>query len=131
MPNSGLAVVRSGHGQYAASYMGQPITVVEKPAARPGVVRFETNRNLTGMGHESYASAEDAQGNRLCDEVARRIFERGGVDNIHIYANVVTVDLSKGIGSEGLSDLLNDLFVHYQPGVLPPTDEELGITPSL
>ncbi|MBI3256267.1 MAG: hypothetical protein HYZ59_00605 [Actinobacteria bacterium] len=104
--------------------MGQPITVVEKPAARPGVVRFETNRNLTGMGHQSYAGPEDATGDRLSDEVARRIFGRGGV------ANVVTVDLSKGLGSEGLADLIGDLFVHYQPGVVPPTDEELGVAPS-
>ncbi len=33
--------------------MGQPIVVVEKPSiANPGMVRFETNRALTGMGHE-------------------------------------------------------------------------------
>ena len=34
--------------------MGQPITVVEKPSSTPGVARFETNRSLTGMGHERY-----------------------------------------------------------------------------
>lgn len=119
-----------GPSWYAARPMGQPITVVEKRAARPGVVRFETNRNLTGMGHQSYAGPEDATGDRLSDEVARRIFGRGGVDHVHIYANVVTVDLSKGLGSEGLADLIGDLFVHYQPGVVPPTDEELGVTPS-
>ena len=35
--------------------MGQPINVVEKPSSTPGVARFETNRSLTGMGHERYA----------------------------------------------------------------------------
>ena len=40
--------------------MGQPITVTEKPTGRPGIVRFELNRTLTGMGHEHYASAADA-----------------------------------------------------------------------
>ena len=34
--------------------MGQPITVVAKPAVTPGVLRLETNRSLTGMGHERY-----------------------------------------------------------------------------
>ena len=42
--------------------MGQPITVTEKPTGRPGIVRFELNRTLTGMGHEHYASAADATG---------------------------------------------------------------------
>jgi hypothetical protein len=34
--------------------MGQPVTVIEKPSSVSGVVRFETNRPLTGMGHEIY-----------------------------------------------------------------------------
>ena len=34
--------------------MGHPITVTEKPTRREGVVRFELNRSLTGMGHERY-----------------------------------------------------------------------------
>ena len=35
--------------------MGQPITVVEKTsAANPAILRLETNRPLSGMGHERY-----------------------------------------------------------------------------
>ena len=105
--------------------MGQPITVTEKPTSRPGVVRFETNRNLTGMGHERYRSAEDADGVRPVDELARRLFAHGGVEAVHVYANVITVDLAKGSASAGLRDVIHELFVHYVPGVLPPTDEEL------
>jgi len=105
--------------------MGQPITVTEKPTSTPGVVRFDTNRNLTGMGHERYRGAEDAVGVRPVDELARRLFAHGGVDGIHVYSNVVTVDLSKGASSAGLADLIHELFIHYTPGVVPPTDEEL------
>ncbi|MDQ1373172.1 MAG: hypothetical protein QOJ09_510 [Actinomycetota bacterium] len=105
--------------------MGQPITVTEKPTAAPGVVRFETNRNLTGMGHERFRSAEDAVGDRTVDELARQLFARGGVDRIHVYANIVTIDLAKGATGDGLGELIHELFVHYRPGVLPPTDEEL------
>lgn len=105
--------------------MGQPITVTEKPTTTPGIVRFETNRNLTGMGHERYRSDSDVTGNRPVDELARRLFARGGVDAVHVYGNVVTVDLSKGARSDGLAEVINDLFIHYRPGVLPPTDEEL------
>jgi hypothetical protein len=105
--------------------MGQPITVTEKPTAKPGVVRFETNRNLTGMGHVRYTSAEQATGDRPVDHLARGLFALGGIDAIHVYGNVVTVDLSKGATDPGLGAVIHDLFVHYRPGVLPPTDEEL------
>jgi hypothetical protein len=112
--------------------MGQPITVTEKPTATPGVVRFETNRNLTGMGHERFRSAEDAVGNRPVDDLARKLFARGGIDRIHAYSNILTIDLAKGGSAEGLAEVIHDLFVHYRPGVLPPTDEELigGATPA-
>jgi len=105
--------------------MGQPITVTEKPTAKPGVVRFETNRNLTGMGHVRFASAAEATGDRPVDHLARGLFARGDIDALHVYGNIVTVDLAKGATGAGLIDVIHDLFVHYRPGVLPPTDEEL------
>jgi hypothetical protein len=105
--------------------MGQPITVVERPTTRPDAVRFETNRSLTGMGHERYRSAADAVGSRPPDELARRLFERGGVEGVHIYSNVITVDLAPGADGEGIGELIHDLFIYYRPGVVPPTDEEL------
>ena len=105
--------------------MGQPITVVEKKSGRPGVVRFEINRSLTGMGHERYASAADATGDRPPDELARRLFALGGIDRIHIYSNVITVDVSKGATTERIADVIRDLFIYYREGVTPPSDEEL------
>jgi hypothetical protein len=105
--------------------MGQSITVVEKPSARPGVVRFETNRSLTGMGHERYTAVEGVTGDRIVDELARRLLDAGGVDAVHIYSNVITTDLSKGSTGQGLRDLIENFFIHYVPGVRPPTDEEL------
>ena len=108
-----------------AAAMGQPITVTEKPTAKPGVVRFETNRNLTGMGHVRFTSADQATGDRPVDHLARGLFARGDIDGIHVYGNVVTIDLAKGASDTGLAEVIHDLFVHYRPGVLPPTDEEL------
>jgi hypothetical protein len=105
--------------------MGQPITVTEKPSATPGVVRFELNRSLTGMGHERYPSRESAAGERVVDELVRRLFDTGVVSGVHVYSNVVTVDLAKGRDSAGLADVIHELFIYYTPGVLPPTDEEL------
>jgi hypothetical protein len=105
--------------------VGQPITVVERPTPRPDVVRFEINRSLTGMAHERYRSPEDAAGHRPPDELARRLFEHGGVEAVHIYSNVITVDLAPGGSADGLEDVIHGLFIHYVPGVLPPSDEEL------
>ncbi len=105
--------------------MGQPITVVESPTPRPDVVRFEINRSLTGMAHERYRSREDATGHRPPDELARRLFEHGGVEAVHIYSNVITVDLAPGATGTGMTDVIHGLFIHYVPGVLPPSDEEL------
>jgi hypothetical protein len=105
--------------------MGQPITVEEKPTATPGIVRFELNRSLTGMGHERYLGPEDATGDRVVDELARRLFASGKVGAVHLYSNVITVDLKKGVDSAGLAGIIHDLFIYYTPGVVPPSDEEL------
>ena len=95
--------------------MGQPIAVTEKPSASRGVVRFETNRALTGMGHERYRSLEDAWGTRPPDVLARRLLETGAVDGVHINSNVVTVDLAHGHTSAGLREIIENLYIFY-PG---------------
>jgi hypothetical protein len=99
--------------------MGQPITVVEKPTGSSGIVRFELNRTLTGMGHERYFSAEDATGERPPDVLARRLFEHGGVKAVHIYSNEVTVELLPWTSTEGLKEAIEGLHIHYLPGVMP------------
>jgi hypothetical protein len=97
--------------------MGQPVTVVEKPSSRPGVVRYETNRVLSGMGHEYFSSADDAQNDTPADLVAKRLFERGGVDAVHVNSNVITVHLSDGSPPAGIKELIEDLYTYYRPGV--------------
>ena len=97
--------------------MGQLITVSEKPTRRPGVVAYELNRSLTGMGHERYRSADEVFGRRPVDELARRLLEREGVRSLHVYSNVVTVELADGASSEGLADVIRDLFIYYGEGV--------------
>jgi hypothetical protein len=101
------------------SAMGQPIVVTEKPTARPGVLRFETNRVLTGMAHERYRAGEDITGDRPPDELARRLFARGGVSAVHVYGNVVTVELSRNGTPEGIKQLIEDLYIYYREGVQP------------
>lgn len=97
--------------------MGQLIRVTERPGTKPGTVVFDLNRSLTGMGHERYRSVADAVGNRPCDVLARRLFEEPGVDAVHIYSNVVTVELEPGSTVEGLEQIIVDLFTYYRPGV--------------
>ena len=106
--------------------MGQLVGVVEKKSSIPGMVRFELNRNLTGSGHERFASASDAVGPRPSAELARRLFGTGQVDGVHLYMNQVTVDLQKGFGSEGLSEIIRDMYQYWKPGMAPPAFEDLA-----
>ena len=107
--------------------MGQPITVTENHGERDDVVRFDLNRSLTGMGHERYRADQEIFGDRPPDELARRLFAHGGVEAVHIFSNVVTVDLAPGASREGLADIVHGLFVHYdhdEPAPAPSEDAE-------
>ena len=111
--------------------MGQPITVVRKPSPNPGLVRYEINRSLTGMSHERYRSRDDAVGPRPVDELARRLFDHGGIDAIHVNSNVITVDLAGGYTGEGLDEVIGTLFRFYiegEPATVDASDGESGTT---
>jgi len=101
--------------------MGQPVAVVEKQSSRPGVVRFEANRSFSGMGHDTFRSRDDAVGPTPSAEIARRFFDTGKVSMVHVYGNVVTVDLRKGFTSAGLQQVLENLYIYYTPGFVLPT----------
>lgn len=106
--------------------MGQLVTVIEKPSTNGGVVRYEINRTLTGMGHERYLPGEEIIGDRPPDELARRLFARGEIDGIHINSNVITVNLARGADSDGILDIIQDLYTHYRPGVRVPVPEDFA-----
>jgi hypothetical protein len=106
--------------------MGQPINVVEKPSSTPGVARFEINRSLTGMGHEHYASIDDVLGHRPVDELARRLFDTGGVTEVHANGSMVTVHLVDGWTGEKLLDVIRGLYIYYPPGAAPPAGAPPG-----
>jgi hypothetical protein len=97
--------------------MGQPVTVIEKRGARPGVVRFEINRSITGMGHEFFRSVDDAQGDHPAAALARVLLGRPGIDSVHVNSNVITVNLAEGGSADGIKELIEDLFLYYREGV--------------
>ena len=101
--------------------MGQQVAVVEKPSPRPGVMRFETNRSLTGMGHERFASMADAVGPRPAAALARQLLATGKVDSVYMYGNIVSVDVSKGFTAEGLGDVVRNMYQYWKPGMEMPT----------
>ena len=104
--------------------MGQPVTFLRTSSPRPGLVRFELNRSLTGMGHERYEVGEEILGDRPPDVLARRIFEAGDVESVHIYGSMVTVALASTDPAD-LDTVLRGLYTYYVPGVEIPSDEEL------
>ena len=105
--------------------MGQQVGVVEKRSSIPGMVRFELNRNLSGMGHEQFATPDEAVGPRPSAELARRLFHTGQVAGVHVYGNIVTLDLQKGFSSDGLADVVRNLYQYWKPGMAPPAFEDL------
>jgi hypothetical protein len=101
--------------------MGQQVSVVEKPSPRPGVLRFETNRSLTGMGHEHFTSVLDAVGPRPAAALARQLLSTGKVDSVYMYGNIISVDISEGSNADGLSDVVRDMYQYWKPGMEMPT----------
>ena len=104
--------------------MGQPVTLIKTSSPRPGIVRFELNRSLTGMGHVRYEVGDDIVADDPASELASRLFAAGGVEAVHIYSSMVTVTLaSTDIGD--LEAVIAGLYTYYLPGVEIPSDEEL------
>jgi hypothetical protein len=104
--------------------MGQPVTVIEKHSSRAGVVRYEVNRVLTGMGHDVFRQAPSAGSKRPSDELARRLFARGGIRSVHLNGSVITIELQDN-RTDGIKEIIESLYTYYVPGVEPPSDEEL------
>ena len=105
--------------------MGQLVAVEQKAGGASTVVRFETNRSLTGMGHERFTSAAEAKGPRPAAVIARRFFESGHVSWVHVYGNCITASLEAGASQSGLNEIVRDLYQYWKPGMVPPTLEEL------
>jgi hypothetical protein len=99
--------------------MGQPVTVIEKATPVPGVIRYETNRALSGMGHELYRSLEDILWERPVDVIARRLFERGGIVSVHVNGSVITVQLAQGASHVGIKEIIESLYTFYSEGDEP------------
>jgi hypothetical protein len=106
--------------------VGQLVAVTERPSSSNGVVRFELNRSLTGMGHERYSSPEEATGDRPADVLARRLFDTGQVDAVHVYSNVVTVELARNGHPDTLTGVIQLLYRYWQPGMRPPSFDDLA-----
>jgi hypothetical protein len=105
--------------------MGQQIAVVAKPSRTAGVIRYEANRNLTGMGHEQFRTVADAVGPRPAAVLARELLATGKVDAVHVFGNMITIDVTKGYDESGLDDVVRDLYQYWKPGMTPPSFEDL------
>ena len=104
--------------------MGQPVVVTQKNSSRPGVVRYELNRTLTGTGHEVYLPDSPISGHRPPDLLARRLFEQvRGVESIHILGGMVTVEMSFGTDADVAKAIMEELYTFYRSGVPLPSIE--------
>lgn len=111
--------------------MGQPVTVRSVRALRPQVVRFEIDRSLTGTAHESFSADAPPVGHRRpVDILAAGLLATGHASNVHVFSNVVSVQLKEATTDVTMdpakdpviADLrlaMEELFIHYRPGVVP------------
>lgn len=105
--------------------MGQPVAVTQTPAGAPGRVRFEINRSITGQGHEHFSSVAEATGSKPAAMLARRMFDTGKVKAVHVFSNIITVDVLDVSDNADLSEILQDLYQYWKPGMEPKSVEEL------
>jgi hypothetical protein len=104
--------------------MGQPVTVIQKSVSKPSVLRFEINRSITGMDHERYSIEQEILGKRPPDELAKALFNLGGIEKIHMNSNVITIDQAKGqISPADIAKTITEMFTYYLPGVEVPSFE--------
>ena len=104
--------------------MGQPITVSIRKGNDPEVRILDTDRSLTGMAIERYASVEAARsrGRRPPNVLAERILEAGAM-HVTVYGNVITVRASDWSSLEERAQyLVTHLFEYY--------GEDAGWSPS-
>ena len=97
--------------------MGQPVTVIEKSSSVPGVVRFEINRSITGMGIEHYASPEAVWTTVRSTSWPGALFEHNGVISVTVNSNMITVQMASGSSTMGMKSTIEELFLYYREGV--------------
>jgi hypothetical protein len=88
-------------------------------------MRFELNRSLTGMGHERYTGPETATTHKPADVLARRLFETGAVRSVHVFGNMVTIDMAPAGAQDVVVKIVEDLYQYWKPGMQPPSEAEL------
>lgn len=97
---------------------------MQKSSSKPGVIRYEINRSITGTGHERYRLGDEVVGQRPPDVLARMLFDHGGIDGVHINSNVITLDVAKGANTDHILDMIANMFIYYGPGVEIPSFSE-------
>lgn len=97
--------------------MGEPITFIKTNSSRPGTVRYEINRTLTGTDHERYEAGQVIEDDRPVDQLAKDLLAVDGVSSLHIYANIITIQLSRDIDLSPIDEAIENLFIYYLPGV--------------
>ncbi len=106
--------------------MGQPVTFIATSSPREGIVRFELNRSLTGMGHVRYESGDEITATDPAATLAARVFaSSSAVNSVHVFGSMVTVQLDSTDSLDHFGEVIKGLYTYYLPGVEIPSDEEL------
>jgi len=78
------------------------------------------------MGHERYSAGDEVAGTTPADELARRLFARGGIARVHVNGNIVTIQLADvEADADGIDEVIASLYLYWVEGVEVPGDDEL------
>jgi hypothetical protein len=77
------------------------------------------------MGHERYVGPESAKTDKPADVLARRLFDTGAVRSVHVFGNMVTIDMAPAGEQDVVVKVVEDLYQYWKPGMQPPSEEEL------
>jgi hypothetical protein len=113
--------------------VGQDITVTARAGASPSVMIFDTNRSITGMAIERYASVDATTGGRPPDVLARRLFDLGAT-RVTVYSSAVTVEAPPDRWGElegQVEHAIRHLFGYYgdEAGWSPDALRAIGVEP--
>jgi Fe-S cluster biogenesis protein NfuA len=89
--------------------MSEAVLVELEFTPNPDSLKYRVNRNLLARGARNFSSAEEAAGSKL----AFKIFEIGGISNVMIGTNFVSVNFSNQEELPQKNEALQKLIQHF------------------
>ena len=103
--------------------MGQPVTVIQKSVTNLEYSDLKSTEALRDGPRTIFHWTRDLR-DTTSDQLAKALFNLGGIEKIHMNSNVITIDQAKGqINPAEIAKTITEMFTYYLPGVEVPSFE--------